>query len=257
MPSDAACDGRIKLRSLLNYFQDTAGLAVEDIEGTTTELLSRGYAWVLTKYEIDFHGGLPKLDETFTISTFHDPNHGYNTLRMFQVYSGEARSAESSSPLSREDTGVSNHVQGSMLVSAKTSWLLVDVRTGRPVKPVAHIPGITSRDNQDISPEFTEIPDVTNVTHTAEFPAMFHDTDINGHVNNAAYFEWVYDSSPVELTACELVRVCASFRSGARLGEKVSLEFSKDGNVTCCRVMRPGMSKPGASFLCEWRSANA
>ena len=50
MPSDVSCDGRIKLRSLLNYFQDTAGLAVEDIEGTSTELYSRGYAWVLMKY---------------------------------------------------------------------------------------------------------------------------------------------------------------------------------------------------------------
>ena len=47
MPSDVGVDGRIKLRSLLNYFQDTAGLAVVDVEGTTTELLARGYAWVL------------------------------------------------------------------------------------------------------------------------------------------------------------------------------------------------------------------
>ena len=32
MPSDVSADGRIKLRSLLDYFQDTAGMAVEDIE---------------------------------------------------------------------------------------------------------------------------------------------------------------------------------------------------------------------------------
>lgn len=236
MPSDAGLTGRIKLRSLLNYFQDTAGLAVEDIEGTTTELLARGYAWVLVRYEVDFLGSrkLPALDETFTLGTFHDPNHGYNTLRVFHVRTG-----------------------GQLTVSAKTSWLLVDVRTGRPVKPTAHIPGITSRDNQEISPDFTEIPAMTSVTHTAEIPVMFHDTDINGHVNNAAYFEWVYDSSPVDLMACELARVCASFRSGARLGEKAALEFMQEGNTTLCRVMRPGMSRPGASFMCEWRSNDA
>ena len=35
-PSDAGCLGTIKLRSLLNYFQDTAGLAVQDIEGVSS-----------------------------------------------------------------------------------------------------------------------------------------------------------------------------------------------------------------------------
>ena len=117
MPSDVSCKGRIKLRSLLNYFQDTAGMAVEDIEGTATELYARGFAWVMMKYEIDFCGELPALDDAFKIETFHDPNHGYNTLRMFQVYSG-----------------------GEKIVSAKTSWLLVDVRTGRPVNTRHNIP---------------------------------------------------------------------------------------------------------------------
>ena len=231
MPSDVSCDGRIKLRSLLNYFQDTAGMAVEDVEGTATELYLRGYAWVLMRYEIEFTGNLPRLDETFTINTFHDPNHGYNTLRMFQVYNGEEH-----------------------IVSAKTSWLLVDVNTGRPVKPVSHIPGITSRDNEDISPDFRDIPAVSDVAYTVKIPVMFHDLDYNSHVNNAVYFEWVYDSSPIDLMTHSLRTVCASFRSGARLGETVTLDFSADG---ACRITRPDVSKPCANFLCEWRSVNA
>ena len=55
-PSDVSCFGTIKLKSLLDYFQDTAGIAVEDIEGTTSELIAKGYAWVLTRYEIEFLG---------------------------------------------------------------------------------------------------------------------------------------------------------------------------------------------------------
>ncbi|MBR1418536.1 MAG: hypothetical protein IJ576_06200, partial [Synergistaceae bacterium] len=64
MPSDAAVNGQIKLRNFLDYLQDTASLAVEDIEGSTTQLLARGYAWILTRYEIEFTGHtLPSLDE--------------------------------------------------------------------------------------------------------------------------------------------------------------------------------------------------
>ena len=235
MPSDVGVDGRIKLRSLLNYFQDVAGLAVVDVEGTTTELLARGYAWVVMKYEMEFAKLPPMLDSRMEICTFHDPNHGYNTLRVFNVYSG-----------------------GELIVSAKTSWLLIDVKSSRPVKPLAHIPGIEDiSPDERISPDFREIPDITDITHSVEIPVMFHDLDYNGHVNNAVYFEWVHDTSPVDLMTHSLRTVCASFRSGARLGEKVVLSFSEvDGGVVC-NIKRPSVSRPSASFLCEWREIDA
>ena len=234
MPSDAGANGKIKLRSLLNYFQDTAGLAVVDVEGTTTELIARGYAWVLMKYELNFTE-LPQLDERMKIETFHDPNHGYNTLRVFKVYS-----------------------HGDMIVSAKTSWLLIDVKSGRPVKPMAHIPGIENiSDDERISPDFREIPDIIDITHSAEIPVMYHDLDYNGHVNNAAYFEWVHDNSPVDLSSHSLRTVCASFRSGARLGERVTLSFGETCGAFVCSVNRPNVDRPSAKFLCEWSENNA
>ena len=74
LPSDSSCLGTIKLKNLLDYFQDTAGMAVDDIEGTATELNARGYSWVLTRYEIEFIGKLPTLDENFSIRTFSHPS---------------------------------------------------------------------------------------------------------------------------------------------------------------------------------------
>ncbi len=235
LPSDSSCRGKIKLRSLLDYFQDTAGLAVEDIEGTTTELIARGYAWVLTRYEIDITGELPSLDEKFFVTTFHDPLHGYNTLRAFRVHSHDGRE----------------------IVRAKTAWLLLDVHTGRPVKPIAHLPEITSRDTENIPPDFRDIPDFDdeNILLSVNFPVRFHDLDYNAHVNNAAYFEWVFDACPVDTMTHELISICASFRSGAKLGENVTLNFAGDGEKSFrVKIMRPGVQKPSAMFACSWRS---
>lgn len=222
MPSDASLTGRIKLFNLLNYFQDTAELAVEKIEGSSVELYSRGYAWILSKYEIDFHADLPTITQKFSVSTFHDPHHGYNTLRMFHLHSDD----------------------GSKILSAKTSWLLVDVRSGRPVKPLAHIPGIDSGDCGDIDPSFSEIPDVTETLHTENITVRYHDTDYNGHVNNAIYFRWLCDYSGNE---SNFRRICASFRSGAKLGENITLRFGEG----LCAVIREGNAKPCAKFLTE------
>ena len=233
LPSDASCQGTIKLRSLLDYFQDTAELAVTDVEGTAVELAAKGYAWVLTKYEIDFTGKLPVLDEKFFIHTFHDPSHGYNTLRVFQVESQN----------------------GTPLVYAKTSWLLLDLAAGRPVKAIAHIPGIAERDTQSINPEFRDIPDDENVILEAVRTVKFHELDYNSHVNNAVYFEWVFDETPVDFITHELKSVSASFRSGAKFNEKVTIQIAKQDDFTFVyKVSRENVKKPSANILCIWKS---
>ncbi|MBR0094769.1 MAG: hypothetical protein IJP91_05780 [Synergistaceae bacterium] len=233
-PSDVSCRGSIKLKSLLDYFQDTAGLAVENIEGTTTELIARGYAWVLTRYEIEIVGRLPSLDEKFLINTFHDPSHGYNTLRVFDVRTQD----------------------GTPIAWAKSSWLLLDLATGRPVKPAAHLPEILKRDTAEISPDFQAVEDDgEKILRRVEFPVRFHDLDYNAHVNNAVYFSWVFDECPVDFAAHELKSIRASFRSGAKFGEKVTLEYSEAGeNIFSCRIIRENVTKPSANFILEWQA---
>lgn len=233
-PSDVSSKGTIKLKSLLDYFQNTAGLAVQDIEGTTTELIARGYAWVLTRYEIEITGRLPSLDEKFLIGTFHDPSHGYNTLRVFDVKSIDERP----------------------IAWAKSSWLLLDLATGRPVKAAAHLPEINSGDAEAISPDFQEVKDFEDekILRSVDFNVRFHDLDYNAHVNNAAYFAWVFDECPVDLMTHELKFISASFRSGAKFGEKVTLNYSSAGeNIFACRILRENVKKPSANFILEWQ----
>ena len=233
MPSEVSLDGRMKLRSLLDCFQNTAGLAVEGLEGTTAELIGRGYAWVLSFYEVDFFCELPKIDEEFTVKTYHDPSHGYNTLRMFHA----------------------ENEAGKEFVRAKTSWLLVDIKGGKPVKPLAHLPEIMSGDVEDISPEFREIPFITRTDGFKDIEVGFHALDYNGHVNNAVYFEWVYDNAPVDPLTNELVHISALFRSGAKLGENIRLNYEVEDNGTVLfTVNRSNIKKPSAVFLLEWRS---
>ena len=236
-PSDASCNGTIKLKNLLDYFQNAAGLAVEDLEGNTAEFASRGYAWILMRYEIEFIGKLPTIDEKFIINTFHDPSHGYNMLRVFDVRD------KNSNPI----------------IWSKTSWLLLDLAAGRPVKSAVHLPEVLTRDTGEINPDFNEIPDFKddNIIKKIEFPVRFHDLDYNSHVNNAVYFGWVYDHTPIDLMTHELKSVYASFRSGAKFGEKVTLNFSQpEENNFLCKILRENVNKPSANFLCVWKESN-
>ena len=198
MPSEASMTGEIKLFSLLNEFQDTAELAVEGIEGKSTELYARGYSWVVTHYELMIRGKLPLIGEEYEVLTYHDPNHSYNTLRNFHV-----------------------RYDGKEIVQAKTSWILADVRTGRPVKPLSRLPEISGGDCQRIEEVFADIPKFDDPEITEYMTVKYHDTDYNGHVNHAIYFRWISDIMGVVPEY-----MCGMFRSGAKLGEELKLERS-------------------------------
>lgn len=239
-PSDASCRGQIKLHKLLDYLQDTASMAVSDLEGASSELMARGYAWVLVRYEVEVLAPLPTLDDPFVVGTFHDPEHGYNTLRTFQVTKPD----------------------GTMLAWAKTSWLLLDLASGRPVRPMVHIPRIAERYTEAIDPDFRDIPAPAPDAEfrTTPWPIRFHDLDVNGHVNNAVYFEWVYEATPLDLMEYEIREISASFRSGARWGDRVNIETcelpssSPDVRTFVYRVVRDSTpaSKPMTLFSCTW-----
>lgn len=183
------------------------------------------------------------MDEPFVIRTYHDPDHGYATLRVFLVETPD----------------------GTSLAWAKTSWLLLDLAAGRPVKPASHIEGLKDRSTAEIDPKFRDIPapapdaSVTRIP----WPIRFHDLDANGHVNNAAYFEWIYEATPLDLMEWRVRELSASFRSGVKWGEAVTLEVSECPSETrpekglrsfVYRVVsssRP-KDKPMTSFFCTW-----
>ncbi len=223
MPSHSSMSGHIKLFSLLNMFQDTAELAVEHIEGNIDELYAKGFAWIVTKYEISILGELPKISDTFALETFHDPFHSYNTLRMFRLI-----------------------LDGNEVLTAKTSWILIDTNSGKPVKPIAHIPCITkSLSCKEIHDTFTEIPDVIHPETSQTLQVSYHDIDYNQHVNHAVYFKWVYDI--FNRSGKYPTHLCASFRSGAKLGENITIQC-ENGAFS---VLREGSQRPCAKFFLE------
>ncbi|MDR3229989.1 MAG: hypothetical protein LBT65_00995 [Synergistaceae bacterium] len=213
MPSSVGCAGEIKLRRLLDFLQDTAALAVENREGTPGELMGRGYAWVLLRYELEVTGRLPGMDESITIETRHTPNDGLHTLRVFRVFN-EANRAET-------------------LVMAKTSWVLIDLAAGRPVRAGQHLPEIFTdvADDPPIDPDFTPIPKLSKSDETGFsttlFPVRFHDLDANGHVNNAVYFEWAFEATPLDLPAWSVREMRSEFRVSAKLGDAIAVRVGE------------------------------
>jgi len=254
MPSDAGCTGEIKLRGLLDYLQDTASLAVENLEGRPGELMERGYAWVLLRYDLDVVYRLPVMDETFEVRTWHMPADGFYTLRVFEV---DSVSQEGRPPVP--------------LVRAKTSWILIDLAAGRPVRATRHLPEIFAADAVPIDSDFRTIPEPGAPVGEALFPVRFHDLDANTHVNNAVYFEWAWEATPLDLMGHGIRSASAEFRVSAKPGDTVRVGVSEPEGpgtprefvYTMWSTMESGAlesggrgkgKKPLARFWCAWEA---
>ena len=264
MPSETACTNEIKIRALLNRLQDAASLAVMGSEGSPGDLMRRGYAWVLLRYQLEVEGRLPAMDESIVIETRHTVNDGFHTLRAFRVFA-EGNEAKT-------------------LVLAKTSWVLIDLAAGRPVRALQHLPEIfyDVADDPPIDPEFTPIPKLSGTAlkdapllREAEFPVRFHDLDSNGHANNAAYFEWMYEATPLDLLGWEVRAVNAEFRVSAKYGEMIRVrvkaadpatvglltagpenDSDKEIRSFAYDMMSVGEDSPLARFYSSWAPLN-
>ncbi|MDR2522644.1 MAG: hypothetical protein LBC93_02930 [Synergistaceae bacterium] len=210
LPSETACTNEMKIHALLNRLQDTAGMAVGGTEGAPAELMRRGYGWVLLKYDLEVLTRLPGMNESLIIETRHTAGDGFHILRAFRVFR-EADEAET-------------------LVLAKTSWVLIDLAAGHPVRAAQHLPEVFADVSGDppIDGEFTAIPRLSGarlrdepVLGETAFPVRFHDLDANGHVNNAVYFEWAWEATPLDPAGWSVREMHAEFRVSAKLGETV------------------------------------
>lgn len=166
------------------------------------DLAKNDKAWVMNRQKIRIFRQ-PEYTETIRIETWiHETTQVYS-IRDFHVYDEK----------------------GSLIALARTSWMLMDLQTRRPVaipdQYLSHIPRIPDRLNEDIT--LDKIPMITekNVNETA-YTVVYSDLDMNHHVNNVSYLRWVLDDFSFDFRMKNLVSsVEINYRQEALFGEKL------------------------------------
>lgn len=110
--SEVNKDGRLKLVSLLDYFQDCSTFHSEDVGMGTEYLAGQGLAWVLNFWQIDVMR-YPQLCEQITIETCPYAFKGCLGFRNFDMLDE----------------------QGNRIAVANTLWTLLNLQSMRPAKP--------------------------------------------------------------------------------------------------------------------------
>ncbi|HCL80164.1 MAG TPA: hypothetical protein DIC53_09390 [Synergistaceae bacterium] len=226
-------DGRMKLPVLLDVLQDMADRDAARMSMTVANLITKGVSWVLRQYRVTVDR-YPTHDSTLTVRTWHGPRKNLYSLRAFVV---------------RDERGP--------VASAETSWILIDLERGRPLRLDRHSTELYIAESCPMEMEFSSLPAMDRWREERPFSVRRWDLDRNNHVNNAVYFSWAAEAVPDDVaSSLALRRVEAEYERpteghGEIVVRTVLLEQGEGRVYGHAIVGSDGERK--ARFVTEWR----
>lgn len=178
------CFGKLKLSSLFNDFQEVAGNHASALGAGYTALQKIGLFWVLSRAMVRI-ARLPSWGESVTLRTWPKGQDGLLFVRDFRMTSGS----------------------GETLLEASTGWLLLDTQHNKPhmadALPISIPP---NEGGHAIEGPLKKIRPLQGDKSEFERKVLLSDLDVNNHVNNARYVEWILDCYSADYVKSRTVR---------------------------------------------------
>lgn len=209
-------------------------------------LLKKGMTWVLIKqhFEIDEY---PLWLDMLALSTWAKPPSGLFCIRDFSYsYAPNGRKASIDAAL-----GVSDLVgpqRETPFARGVTTWMVLDVNTGKPVKPVPELFGTLPFCEDDslppVFPRFTFPENAGGITKAAFSPTIT-DIDLNDHVNNLNYVRWILSFMPEHICTNRRISVLDTyFIASAKLGDSLLCKTTVSSDAGMSREAASGANAP-------------
>jgi medium-chain acyl-[acyl-carrier-protein] hydrolase len=176
--------GKLKPGSIFNYLQDIASEHTAELGVSAWDLLPRGLAWVVYRYQLDIHR-YPLWKDRLILRTWRYPFQKLYELRLYEIYD------------EKHD----------LLIEAKSSWILTSLKTKKPVRIDRHLPeNLLTEHLIMIENDLISLDPVTVPDSQKTFQTRMHDLDFNKHVNNSVYAVWAIESVPPDIMTTHSLR---------------------------------------------------
>ncbi len=203
--SECGKDGKLKLASLINYFQDCSSAHSETLGIGMEYLKQKKRVWVLNSWQIVIER-FPKVHEAVEVSTWPTGFKGVFGPRNFCM----------------KTQG------GEMLAYANTLWVYMDTEKGVPTKPDDYekeIYGTEPPLEMAYAPRKINVPKEKVVVDRVTV-CKYH-IDTNQHMNNAQYVQLAAEVLPEEFAARE-IRV--EYKKSAVCGDRIVLKKAEEAD---------------------------
>ncbi len=203
-------NARATLPALCRFMQESAWNHAEHLGFGYTHLAAQDLIWILSRQVVEMTR-YPKWGDTITVQTWPSGLEKLLCYRDFRLFDAE----------------------GSVLGLATTTWFAVDVHSRRPQRSSRYfdyqLPVDCEQVLEDRPPKLNSLQfgDVSR-----EIEVGYHDMDVNGHVNNVRYLEWMLESCSLDfLKSHHLSRLEINYLGEATCGETISASLNNTGET--------------------------
>lgn len=214
---DVDMSGTMRPTSFLNFAQEAANVHADYIGVGYDSMHITRKAWVLSKMHVIFHK-LPKWRDHINLQSWHKGANGFQFFRDFVAFDSEGNDK---------------------LISATTSWLVIDIDTRR----LSKYPEFAGDEEKCIAEDVIAepapkviMPKDATPELVMSHPVNYADLDMNAHVNNVKYTEWAMNAIELDVVNSHLLKeLVINFNSEAKAGDVVDLyrhrEDVEDGSI--------------------------
>ena len=223
--------GKASVPTICNYLQEAAGNHATQLGAAVDRLFPLGMTWVLSRLHLQFNG-FPHWRDRVITETWPSGRQGKFGTRDFIIYDQENRK----------------------LVNATSSWMILDLKTVRPIAFPDFIADIEiPRRDRAFYDDFKKLPLPSSANIERQFDVRLHDLDINQHVNNVTYIEWALETIPADIWKVKMIRELeVSFRSETKYGEGVLIQTEQQEDRFLHRIISETDRRDLALLVTRW-----
>src|SRR5208337_4466622 len=231
---DVDLSGRLRPHVLLSFLLNSAWNHAASSTYSYAELTTRNLMWVLIRFQMLLHSQ-PKWHDQLTIETWGKRIERLYALRDFRV----------------------GGPSGKILVSATSSWLILDKDSGRPQRFDTKADGFPWQpDKEEMETVLEKVIEVSEGKQVASFRVQYSDIDVNRHVGSAKYLQWFVDSHSLEMLERTVPQsIELSYLSEAVLNDEVFVFSDQEKESEHCSLHRANDNKELCRALIKWRRA--
>jgi medium-chain acyl-[acyl-carrier-protein] hydrolase len=224
--------GAASIVALAGYLQQVAGLHAEGLGVGAERLSEDGLFWVLTRLFVRI-GRAPRGGETIEIETWPSQRPRQLFLRDFRI----------------RDEGRAE------IVTATSSWALIDAARRKAAKGPAWIAGLVEFDDARAAQFPVRTPSrLETIGRSAAVTPRWSDIDVNGHVNNANLVGWLLEVLQSDwLAAHTLSALDVAFRNECRRDDTVQSVATAISEDCFAHALRRGDGTEIARAQSWWR----
>lgn len=204
--SEANNQKELRLSSMFKMFQDATVMMVENLGFGKSKTMDKGYLWVISRISIEITK-MPKYLDNIIIESYPENMIHFIYPMQFIIKYGD----------------------GSTALRISSIWALIDSDTRKTLFPSitnVFIKGI-SRDDRINRPKGINKQDITLKEKRI---IRYSDTDMNGHLNNTRYFDFIQDMyGTKELNGYTIKKGEIIFNKEAIEGDELEL-YSSNNN---------------------------